>query len=213
MFVPAILVWGVLPFGPNMALADLNVGVLYLVAVSGASVLLIFMAGWASNNKYALYGAMRVIAMSISYEVPMVLSLLTVVVFTGSMSLNGIVGWQQSEGLILVLLLPFAAFTFFFAATAELNRTPMDIGEAESEIVAGYHTEYSGMRFGLFYAVELLNTLGISAFVATFFLGGWWLWGLDQWVPSWLILLAKAGLVYFVMIWLRGPCRGCASTS
>ena len=204
VFIPGILIWGVIPFGPNMQIADLNVGVLFVLAISSTAVIAIFIAGWSSNNKYALFGSMRVIAMSISYEVPMVLSLLTIVFFTGTMSLNGIVQWQQSEDLMLVLLLPMTAFTFFFAATAELNRTPMDISEAESEIVAGYHTEYSGMRFGLFYAVELLNTFGISAFVATFFLGGWWLWGLDEWIPSWLILLAKTGAVYFIFIWLRG---------
>ena len=105
---------------------------------------------------------------------------------------------------MLFLIFPMSALMFLFGSTAELNRTPADISEAESEIVAGYHTEYSGMRFGLFYAVELANTLAISAFFATFFLGGWWLWGLDQWVPSWLILLAKTGLMYFVFIWLRG---------
>ena len=204
VFIPALLVWGVLPFGPNMQVADLNVGVLYLLAISGTNVLVIFIAGWASNNKYALFGAMRVIAMTISYEVPVVLSLLAVVFFTGSMSLNGIVQWQQQEDLILLLLLPLAALTFFIGGTAELNRTPMDIAEAESEIVAGYHTEYSGMRFGLFYAVELLNAFALSALMATFFLGGWWLWGLEAWVPSWLILLAKTSMVYFVLIWLRG---------
>ena len=204
IFIPGILVWGVIPFGPNMQVADLNVGVLFLLAISSTAVIAVFIAGWASNNKYALFGAMRVIAMSISYEVPMVLALLTVVFFTGTMSLNGIVQWQQSEDVILLLMLPMSAFMFFFAATAELNRTPMDISEAESEIVAGYHTEYSGMRFGLFYAVELLNAFGLSAFIATFFLGGWWLWGLDEWVPSWLILLAKTSLVYFLFIWLRG---------
>ena len=204
VFLPALLVWGIVPFGPNMQVADLNVGVLYLLAVSGTAVLAIFMAGWSSNNKYALFGAMRVIAMSISYEVPMVLALLTVVFFTGTMSLNDIVKWQQSEDIVLVLLLPMTAFMFFFAATAELNRTPLDISEAESEIVAGYHTEYSGMRFGLFYAVELLNTLAVSAFIATFFLGGWWLWGLDEWVPPWMILLAKTGACYFLFIWTRG---------
>ena len=204
VFIPALLVWGVLPFGPNMQVADLNVGVLYLLAISGTNVLVIFIAGWASNNKYALFGAMRVIAMTISYEVPVVLSLLAVVFFTGSMSLNGIVQWQQQEDLILLLLLPLAALTFFIGGTAELNRTPMDIAEAESEIVAGYHTEYSGMRFGLFYAVELLNAFALSALMATFFLGGWWLWGLEEWVPSWLILLAKTSMVYFVLIWLRG---------
>ncbi len=204
VFIPAILVWGVLPFGPNMQVADLNVGVLFLLAISGTNVLAVFMAGWASNNKYALFGAMRVIAMSVSYEVPVVLGLLTLVFFTGTMSVNGIVEWQQQNNIILLAMLPMAAFLFFFASTAELNRTPTDISEAESEIVAGYHTEYSGMRFGLFYAVELANTFGISAFVATFFLGGWWLWGADEFIPSWLILLAKTSAVYFLFVWLRG---------
>ncbi len=204
IFVPGVLIWGVLPFGPRMSVADLNVGVLFLLAVSGTGVLVLFMAGWSSNNKYALFGAMRAIAMSISYEVPMVLALLTLVIFSGTMSVNGIVEWQQQEDVIFILLFPLSAIAFFFAASAELNRTPADISEAESEIVAGYHTEYSGMRFGLFYAVELGNTLVISAFIATFFLGGWWLWGLDQWVPSWIILLAKTGAVYFLLIWTRG---------
>ena len=98
--------------------------------------------------------------------------------------------------MIFILLFPLSAIAFFFAASAELNRTPADISEAESEIVAGYHTEYSGMRFGLFYAVELGNTLVISAFIATFFLGGWWLWGWISGCPSWIILLAKTGAVY-----------------
>ncbi len=204
IFVPGILIWGVLPFGPRMSVADLNVGVLFLLAVSGTAVLVIFMAGWASNNKYALFGAMRAVAMSISYEIPMVLALLTLVVFSGTMSVNGIVQWQQQEDVIFILLFPLSAIAFFFAASAELNRTPADISEAESEIVAGYHTEYSGMRFGLFYAVELGNTLVVSGFIATFFLGGWWLWGLDQWVPSWIILLVKTGAVYFLLIWTRG---------
>ena len=204
IFVPAILIWGVLPFGPNMQVADLEVGVLFLIAISGVNVLVIFMAGWAQNNKYALFGAMRVIAMSISYEIPVVLSLLALVFFTGTLSVNGIVLWQQANDVVLLFLFPMSALMFLFGSTAELNRTPADISEAESEIVAGYHTEYSGMRFGLFYAVELANTLAISAFFATFFLGGWWLWGLEQWVPSWLILLAKTGAIYFVFIWLRG---------
>ena len=204
VFVPAILIWGVLPFGPNMQVAEVEAGALFFLAITGVNVLVVFMAGWSSNNKYALLGAMRAIAMSVSYEVPAVLAVLTLVLFTGTMNINGIVQWQQQHDVILLLLLPLAAFAFFFASTAELNRTPADISEAESEIVAGYHTEYSGMRFGLFYAVELANTLAISAFFATFFLGGWWLWGLEEWVPSWLILLAKASAVYFVFIWLRG---------
>ena len=204
MFIPAILIWGVLPFGPNMQVADLESGALFFLAISSINVLGVFMAGWASNNKYALFGAMRVVAMSISYEIPAVLALLAIVFFTGVLSVNGMVVWQQENNIILLGLLPMSAVMFLFASTAELNRTPADISEAESEIVAGYHTEYSGMRFGLFYAVELANTLAISAFFATFFLGGWWLWGLEEWVPSWLILLAKTGLMYFVFIWLRG---------
>ena len=204
VFIPAILIWGVLPFGPNMQVADLNAGVLFLLAVSGTNAIMIFLAGWASNNKYALFGAMRVIAMSISYEIPAVLALLTIAFFTGTLSVSEMVIWQQQNDVILLALLPMSAFMFLFASTAELNRTPIDISEAESEIVAGYHTEYSGMRFGLFYAVELANTLVISAFMATFFLGGWWLWGLDEWIPPWMILLTKTGAMYFVFVWMRG---------
>ncbi|MDE2639806.1 MAG: NADH-quinone oxidoreductase subunit H, partial [Chloroflexota bacterium] len=164
IFVPAILIWGVLPFGPNMSVADLEMGVLFLVAISGVNVLVVFMAGWAQNNKYALFGAMRVIAMSISYEIPVVLSLLALVFFTGTMSINGIVLWQQANDVVLFLLFPMAALMFLFGSTAELNRTPADISEAESEIVAGYHVEYSGMRWGLFHAIGHARTLTLVGF-------------------------------------------------
>lgn len=204
LFIPTLLTFAVIPFDRLMTVANLNVGVLYIVAIGSATPILIWMAGWGSNNKYSLLGAMRVIAMAISYEIPMVLALLSAVLFASTMDLNGVVGWQRSHNVMLIFLLPLAGVIYFFAASAEINRTPTDIAEAESEIVAGYHTEYSGMRFGLFYAVELANALAISAIVATLFLGGWWLWGLEHWVPGWLIFFAKTFSVYFILIWTRG---------
>ena len=187
-----------------MAYLDLNVGVLYLIAIGSLSTLAIFMAGWSSNNHYALLGAMRTIAMMISYEIPLSLALLSVVLLTGSMQLSEIVQWQADHNAWLGLLLPFALFTFFFSSTAELNRTPNDIAEAESEIVAGFHTEYSGMKAGLFLAVELGHSLAVGALVATLFLGGWSLFGLEQWFPPYVILGVKMALGYFVLVWLRG---------
>ncbi|HZU77665.1 MAG TPA: NADH-quinone oxidoreductase subunit NuoH [Dehalococcoidia bacterium] len=204
IFIPAVLVYGVLPFGPKMVIANLNVAVLYVIAIGSATPLIVFMAGWSSNNKYSLLGAMRAVAMAISYEIPMVLALLSVVVFTGHMDLNGIVQWQQQRHVFLVFLLPLGALIYFIAASAELNRTPTDIAEAESEIVAGYHTEYSGMKFGLFYAVELANALAVGGIVATLFFGGWWLYGLDRWVPPYLIFVAKMYLFYGGFILTRG---------
>jgi len=204
IFIPTLLVFGVLPFGPKMTVANLNVAVLYIVAVGSATPLVIFMAGYSSNNKYSLLGAMRAVAMAISYEIPMVLSLLGIVLFTGHMDLNGIVQWQQRYHVWLFMLQPLAALIYFFSASAELNRTPTDIAEAESEIVAGYHTEYSGMKFGLFYAVELANALAVSGIWATLFFGGWWLYGLDRWIPPWLIFLGKTYILYGALIMTRG---------
>ena len=204
VFIPLLLVWGPIPWSPKMAYLDLNVGVLYLIAVGSLSTLAIFMAGWSSNNHYALLGAMRTIAMMISYEIPLSLALLSVVLLTGSMQLSEIVQWQADHKAWLGLLLPFALFTFFFSSTAELNRTPNDIAEAESEIVAGFHTEYSGMKAGLFLAVELGHSLAVGALVATLFLGGWSLFGLEQWTPPYVILGVKMALAYFVLVWLRG---------
>ncbi|RLT39310.1 MAG: NADH-quinone oxidoreductase subunit H [Chloroflexi bacterium] len=122
---------------------------------------------------------------------------------TGSLQLSQIVAWQQQYHMWLIVLLPFGAFTFMFASTAEINRTPNDIGEAESEIVAGFHTEYSGMKAGLFLAVELGNALLVGAMMSTFFLGGYTMFGLETWIPGYLILGAKTFGVYFVFVWLR----------
>ena len=188
VFIPAMLTFAVFAWAPDMVYADLNVGVLYLLALSSVTSLAIFMAGWASNNKYALLGAMRVIAMAISYEIPLVLALLAPVLFTGTMNIPDIVDWQREHHIWLAFLLPLPVLIYAISATAELNRTPADIAEAESEIVAGFHTEYSGMKFGLFYAVELINALAVSGIMASLFFGGYSLFGLDEWIPPWIDL-------------------------
>ncbi|GBD23060.1 NADH-quinone oxidoreductase subunit H [bacterium HR29] len=201
---PAVLVWAVIPFGPNMVIADIPVGLVYFLAITALPVLAAFMAGWSGNNKYSLFGAMRVVAMAISYEVALVLGLLGVVLFTSTMSLQAIVEWQREHDIWLVFLQPLAFVIYFISASAELNRTPTDIAEAESEIVAGYLTEYSGMKWGLFYGMDIGYALAAAAFGSTVFLGGWSLFGLEEWVPPWLILVAKTHLFYFVFIWTRG---------
>ena len=204
IFIPAILAFAVLPWGEHMILADLNVGVLFILALGSTTTIIIFMAGYASNNKYALLGSMRVIAMLISYELPGVLALLGVVLFAGTMSLSGIVAFQETYWSWLIFLQPLAFLIFVLGSTAELGRTPADIAEAESEIVAGFHIEYSGMKFGLFYAVELVNAVAVSAVIASLFLGGWWAFGLENFVPGWMIFIGKLYAVYFIFIWFRG---------
>jgi NADH-quinone oxidoreductase subunit H len=203
VFIPAMLTFAVFAWAPDMVLANLDVGVLYLLALSSITALAIFIAGWASNNKYALLGAMRVIAMMVSYEAPMVVALLGPVLFVGTMNVAGLVAWQADNG-PLAIYVPLSLVIYIVAATAELNRTPADIAEAESEIVAGYHTEYSGMKFGLFYAVELVNSLAVSAILASLFFAGWSLGGIDDFIPAWIIFILKTYVFYFGLIWLRG---------
>jgi NADH-quinone oxidoreductase subunit H len=209
----ALIAISVIPFGPRielfgietyMQLTDINIGILFLLAISSLSVYAVAFAGWSSNNKYALLGAMRVIAMAISYEIPLVLALLAPVIFAGTMSLAGIVDFQKEFDVWLAVLVPTSLFVYALAATAELNRTPADIAEAESEIVAGFHTEYSGMKFGLFYAVELINSLAVSGIIASLFFGGYSLFGLEDYIPPWIIFIGKIYFFYFGLIWLRG---------
>jgi NADH-quinone oxidoreductase subunit H len=202
--VPSIVVFAVLPFDEGMVFANLNVGVLFLVAVTSVGAIAIFMAGWSSNNKYALLGAMREIAMLISYEIPQVLALLGVVIFAGTMSLNGIVGWQDEHNTWLIFVQPLALVIFLIAGTVEVGRSPTDIAEAESEIVAGHHIEYSGIKFAFFYVGEYFAAFAIAAIVASLYLGGWTLWGLEEWVPGWMIFLGKVYGVFWLFIWLRG---------
>jgi NADH-quinone oxidoreductase subunit H len=202
--VPGIAVLAVLPWGRNMSLADVDVGLLYILGMSSLGALAVFMAGYSSNNKYALFGSMRVIAMLVSYEIPIVLALLGIVLFAGTMNPQGIVLFQEHYWSLMIMLQPLAFIIYFFSVSAELNRTPADIAEAESEIVGGYHTEYSGMKFGLFYAAELINAVSVSAIIATLFLGGWWAYKLDEIVPGWTIFIGKIYTVYFLFVWTRG---------
>ena len=204
VLVPSLMVFGVLPFGEGMIIADLNVGVLFLAAVGSINAIVVFMAGWSSNNKFALMGAMREMAMLISYEIPQVLALLGVVIFTNTMSLGGIVRWQDHYNTWLLFLQPLALVVYLIAGSVEIDRTPTDIAEGESEIVAGYHIEYSGIKFGFFYAGEYFGGFAIAAIVATLYLGGWSLWGLEEWVPGWIIFLAKLYAVFWLFIWMRG---------
>ncbi len=170
MMVPVLLGLAVVPFARNTFLADLNVGVLYILAVTSIGSLGVFMAGWASGNRYALFGAMRGIAMLISYEIPAVLSLVGVVLLAGSMSLVDVV---EAQTIPFILVQPLGIIVFMLGISAELNRTPFDIVEADSELVAGFHTEYSGTKFALIQAAEFGGVLAASAVMATLFLGGW----------------------------------------
>jgi NADH-quinone oxidoreductase subunit H len=142
--------------------------------------------------------------MLISYEIPIVLALLGVVMFAGTMNPVDMVLFQENYWMFLILVQPLAFLIYFISASAELNRTPADIAEAESEIAGGYHVEYSGMKFGLFYAAELINCVAVSAIIATVFLGGWWMYKLDEIVPGWMILIGKIYAVYFLFVWTRG---------
>ena len=204
VFIPAILAFAVFPWGADMVLANIDVGVLYLIALGSTAIIIVFMAGYASNNKYALLGSMRVIAMLISYEIPSLLALLCAVTFVGTMNLAAIADFQAFYHSWLVFFLPLPLVIFLLGATVEINRTPADIAEAESEIIAGYHIEYSGMKFGLFYAVELVNAIGVSAIIAAVFLGGWYTFGLEEFVPGFVLFISKIYAVYFVLVWFRG---------
>jgi NADH-quinone oxidoreductase subunit H len=204
IFIPTIVVFAVIPFGEHMVLADLNVGVLFLIAIGSINTIAVFMAGWSSNNKYALMGAMRTIAMLISYELIQVLVLLAAVLFVGSMRLGDIIAWQADYGVWLLFLQPLGLLGYVIAGAVEMNRSPTDIAEAESEIVAGYHTEYGGIKFGFFDQAEYLAGFAIAAVIVTLYMGGWTLWGLEEWVPGWVIFLGKLYAVFFIYIWSRG---------
>lgn len=198
MMMPVILIMAVVPFAKNTALADLNIGVLYILAVTSLSALAVFTAGWSSNNRFAMFGAARGVAVLISYEVPVVLSLLGVVMVAGSMSLADVV---QAQTVPFFLVQPLALFVFMAGISAELNRTPFDVVEGESELVAGYHTEYSGTKFALIQAAEFGGVLTSSAVMVTLFLGGW-IGPLSSYL-GWLWFLLKLGVLVFLFIWIR----------
>lgn len=194
--------WAVVPFAPQLIGSDLNVGLLYLVSIGSIGTLAIIMAGWASNNKYALLGAFRTVAQLVSYEVPMVLALIVPTMLAGSMAMGEIVARQREVWFIF--LAPLAALIFFISSLAEVGRTPFDLMEAESEIVSGYNVEYSGMKFGMFYVAEFLHAFTISALTATIFLGGWQGPGAAEYPLVGLVyFLFKTSLVYFAVTLMR----------
>ncbi len=198
-----LLLWAILPFAPKLVGVDLNVAMLYLVAAGAIGTLSVIMAGWASNNKYALMGAFRTVAQMISYEIPMVTALLIITLLAGTMGAVGISDAQ--EPLPFVLLSPLAFLIFLISAIAELGRSPFDLNEAESEIVAGYHIEYTGMKFGLFYAGELIHSFTFGGFIALLFFGGHRFFGLENLGPlvGAVIFLLKALFFYWVIMWVK----------
>jgi NADH-quinone oxidoreductase subunit H len=206
-----ILIWAVVPLASKIYGVDINVAVLYLVAVGSFGTLSVIMAGWASNNKYALIGAFRMVATMISYEIPMVVALLIPTVLSGTMSVKGIT--QAQSNLWFVFLSPLGLLLFLISAIAELGRSPFDLNEAESEIVAGFHIEYTGMKFGLFYAGELLHAFTFGGFIAVLFFGGFGgFFGLEKIAAfAWLsnpfvelvVFLVKAMIGYWVIMWIK----------
>jgi NADH-quinone oxidoreductase subunit H len=209
VFLGAFAAFVVVPFGASSYVTDLNIGVLYVVAVGSLSVVGIIMAGWASNNKYSLYGGMRAAAQIISYEIPSAVAIMTVIIPVGSLSMVAIVNAQKGGILHWFLFRnPFIFFGFivyFIASLAEVNRTPFDLPEAESELVAGYHTEYSGMRFAFFFLAEYANMFLVASVATTLFLGGWTavLPGETQFIPGPILFFCKVLLLIFIQMWLR----------
>jgi NADH-quinone oxidoreductase subunit H len=197
--MPSLLIYAVIQWAPGMSLADLNIGFLYVLAISSLTTISVVMAGWGSNNKYALLGAMRAAAQMISYEIPIVMSLVGVAMIVGSLKISDIIAWQQT-GVWLFVLQPLGFLIYFTSSLAELNRTPFDLMEADSEIVAGYHIEYSGMRFALFFLAEYLNAFAAVAIAVTLFFGGWQ----GPILPPWLWFVVKCYALFFVLLWLRG---------
>lgn len=198
----AALLWAVIPFGRGMIGQNLNIGALYVVAVGSITTVAVIMAGWASNNKFALFGAFRVVAQLLSYEVPMVLSIAVVVLVTGTMRMGEIV---ERQPVALIFMLPVAFLVYLMAAAAETGRAPFDLLEADSEIVAGYFVEYSGLKFGWFYIAEYGNLFAVSAITATLFLGGWqgpFVAAVPVLGPLYFIL--KTVAVVFLLMWIRG---------
>lgn len=198
---PFLMVYSVLPFGPTATVADLGIGILFVMAITSLTFPGIFMAGWASHNKYATIGAMRAVAQIIAFEVPLLLSVLGVVLLAGTLSLTGIVGAQRS--LWFVVPQAIGAAIFLIAAMAENAAHPFDFPEAESEIVAGYSTEYSGIAFGLFYLAEFGTTFSIGAVFSTLFLGGWRPVASITAIPPVVWFFLKSYAIFALLVWAR----------
>lgn len=197
VFVPSMMLFLVIPFGKGMNIIDLNIGFFYMLAISSTSTIIILMAGWGSRNKYSLMGGMRAVAQMVSYEIPFVFSFLGVIMLTGSLQMSKIVEAQSS--LWYIVLQPVAFLIYFIAGTSELNRGPFDLPEGEQELVAGYHTEYTGARFALFFLAEYTNLISMSAIGVTLFLGGWH----GPWLPGWIWFFIKLYVMVFLFMWIR----------
>ncbi|MDD2586755.1 MAG: NADH-quinone oxidoreductase subunit NuoH [Syntrophomonadaceae bacterium] len=195
--IVSVMLYVVLPMGDGMQIVDLDVGLFFFISVGSLSTICLLMAGWGSNNKWSLIGAMRAVAQMISYEVPLALSLIGVVMIAGSLRLSNIVAAQGN--IWFIVLQPIAFITYFIAATAELNRGPFDMPEAEQELTGGAYTEYTGMRWALFFLAEYTNLVAVSALMATVFLGGWQ----GPWLPSWLWIIVKTYVIMMVFFWLK----------
>jgi NADH-quinone oxidoreductase subunit H len=219
VMVPALIVFAVIPFGDEVTLfgvtiplyvTDINVGLLYIISVSSIGVYGLILGGWASNSKYPLLSSLRASAQLISYEVAVTMTLVSMILMSGTLSMVGIVEAQRSSGMWYAIVQPVAFAIFFIGGLAETNRAPFDLPEAESELTGGFHTEYSGMRFALFFLAEYANMIVVSSVATTLFLGGWlrpfpnvdalaWL----DLVPGWMWFLAKTFLFLYVFLWVR----------
>ncbi len=201
-FATVVLIWAIIPFTPLHIGSDLSIGILYFVAVGSIGAVKVMIGGWSSNNKYALLGAFRTIALIVSYEVPMILALLIPVMMAGSMGMQDIT--RAQGGMWFIVVSPLAAIIFFVANLAETGRSPFDLLEAESELIAGYNIEYSGFKFGMFMAGEFMHVFTVAVLTAVLFLGGWWGPFVDQ-LPAlgfvWLGL--KTAVVYLFMLLIR----------
>jgi NADH-quinone oxidoreductase subunit H len=212
LVIPTFLAYAVLPFGRNLVPINLDAGILFFFAVGASTELSVFMAGWSSRNKYSLLGAMRAIAQMISYEIPLIISSVTVIMITGSLSLVDIVAHQ--EGFVAGFLPHWNVFTpwgfagfimFLIASLAESNRSPFDLPEAESEIIAGHLTEYSGFKYALFFLAEYLGMFAVSGLAVTLFLGGWHApLPFLGWMPTYVWFMAKLMFIVCLFIWVRG---------
>lgn len=216
MIVASMLTFGALPFGEGLQAVDFNIGVFYVIAVSSLGIIGVLLAGWSSNNKYSMIGAMRSGAQFISYELSAGFALMTVVVLSGTMSFSQIIQgqtyihqWNLIAGHIPALI---AFIIYLISGHAETNRGPFDLPEAESELTAGYHTEYSGLQFGFFYLAEYLNMFIVAGIATTVFLGGWMPIQVEGWdgfnqimnyIPSYIWFFGKAGVLVFISLWVR----------
>lgn len=201
MVASVLLIWAVVPLAPTVVGTDINVGVLYIVAVGAFGIVAIILAGWSSNNKFALLGAFRAVAQLVSYEIPMVIALMVPVLLARTMGLAGIV---EAQSPWFILIAPLAALIFLITLMAEVGRAPFDLLEAESEIVAGYHTEYSGMKFGMFYVGEFLHQFTAGALLTSLFFGGWRGPGAETWpILGIIYFYLKTLILYIVITWIR----------